>query len=99
MGLDPAPKNVRSPLARRQVLAGQPECDHTSEERCVTTFFHQRPHPPSHVTTFPRAPTGTAALRPHLIFERREPQRVAALPASQRGAVRAAVGPAGEKPP
>ena len=38
-----------------------------------------RPH-------FPRAPIRTAALRPHLIFERREPQRVVALPASQRRA-------------
>src|SRR5208337_2436368 len=71
MGLDPAPKTVRSPLARGQALAGRPECDHTPEERCVTTFFRRRP------------------LRPHLIFERREPQRVVALPASQRPAVRA----------
>jgi hypothetical protein len=54
MGLDPAPKTVRSPLARGQALAGQPECDNTPEERCVTTFFRRRPHPPSHVTTFPK---------------------------------------------
>ena len=61
MGLDPAPKTVRSPLARGQALAGRPECDHTPEERCVTTFFHRRPHPPSHVTTFPQSADRTAA--------------------------------------
>ena|SRR5208337_1174603 len=48
--------------------------------------------------TSPRTPTRTSALRPHLIFDRRDPRRTGALPASPCGAVRAAVGPAVRTP-
>ena len=47
----------------------------------------------------PRAPTRTATLRPHLIFDQREPGREGGLAASLCGAVRAAVGRAGKTPP
>src|SRR5208337_4448305 len=40
---------------RAPPIGSQPECDHTPEKRSATSFFHPRPHPSGHVTTFPQS--------------------------------------------
>ena len=80
-------------------IGGQPECDHPPEKRSVTTFFHQRPPSRLHVTTFPQSADtdGEAVTTSRLRPARPQAQRCARGAAMWR--IRAAVGPAGKKPP
>ena len=81
-------------------IGGQPECGHTPEKRSVTTFFHQRPPSRLHVTTFPQSgdTDGEAVTTSRLRPARPQAQRCA-RGAVMCGAIGAAVGPAGKKPP
>ena len=92
----------------RRVRPPTEECGHTSLFRCMValwlasqslapangerTVFGAESRP---MRTLPAA----SVVEIKAAIERREPQRVVALTASPCGAVRAAVAPAGEKPP